>query len=254
MKEKIDDGEVELSVDSSANVYGSLSGDSFLDDFLRNSQTCTHTHTCNPPGPDAAHTHTCYHTHTHVFPSEEDNTPRNRTSPRSKPRRALGNREAVRKYREKKKAQVAYLEEEVKKLRIVNQQLIKKLQRQASLETEILRLRGLLLDLRGKIDNELGAFPLQKQCNNINTFKEGDCGIQSTGEDDLPCLAGSSIPANSIGGCGMATWETNCQPPTIDCQANAHDDCQANAHNVESAEKCFEGLMDTMLSSASRAE
>ncbi|KAL2523354.1 Basic-leucine zipper transcription factor [Forsythia ovata] len=48
---------------------------------------------------------------------------------------------------------MAYLEEEVKKLRFVNQQLIKKLQRQAILETEILRLMGLLLDLRGKVDN-----------------------------------------------------------------------------------------------------
>lgn len=50
-------------------------------------------------------------------------------------------------------------------------------------------------------------------------------------------MAGSSIPIANIGGCGkmLATWEANCEPPTIDCQANEH--------NVGSAQKCFEGLM-----------
>ncbi|KAL2500040.1 Basic-leucine zipper (bZIP) transcription factor family protein [Abeliophyllum distichum] len=65
----------------------------------------------------------------------------------------MGNREAVWKYRKKKNVHASYLEEDVKKLRFVNQQLVKKLQRLAILETEILRLRGLLLDLRRKVDN-----------------------------------------------------------------------------------------------------
>ncbi|KAF0923382.1 hypothetical protein E2562_006287 [Oryza meyeriana var. granulata] len=137
--------------------------DSF-DDFLNNNTTtCTHTHTCNPPGPSAAtHTHTCLHTHTQVFAtgSGEEDIKEDLT----KPRRPLGNREAVRKYREKKKAHAAFLEEEVRKLRAANQQLLRRLQGHAALEAEVIRLRSILLDLRGKIDMEIGTFPFQKQC------------------------------------------------------------------------------------------
>ena len=46
----------------------------------------------------------------------------------------LGNREAVRKYREKKKARTASLEDEVVKLRAVNQHLMKRLLNQTVLE------------------------------------------------------------------------------------------------------------------------
>lgn len=175
-----DGGEAELSEhvfapnsDSSTNnIQTSGCANSFLDEFLRSAQTCTHTHTCNPPGPasdaDAApHTHTCYHTHTQLIPP-------------SKPKRTtIGNREAVRKYREKKKAHTAYLEEEVKKLRFVNQQLIRKVQKQAALENEISRLRGLFLDLRRKIDAELGAFPIQKHSNSSTTSKVGNRGFSA---------------------------------------------------------------------------
>lgn len=237
----MDDEEIEVSdhilrpnSDSSSNIQAPLSSDSFLDDLLRNSQTCTHTHTCNPPGPDAAHTHTCYHTHTHVIPSDEDNVLRDGKSPVSKPRRPLGNREAVRKYREKKKAHAAYLEEEVKKLRLKNQVLMGKLKRQAILETEVLRLRSLLLDLGGKIDDELGDFPYQKQCNSRNSFTEGESGVQPTTVNNLGCnLAGSSVPSNVISRCGntSATLGSNCQPPTIRCDANTN--------YLESANKCL---------------
>ncbi|CAN1813832.1 Basic leucine zipper 19 [Linum perenne] len=79
--------------------------------------------------------------------------------------RPLGNRVAVRKYREKKKARAAYLEEEVKKLRAVNQQLVRKLERQAMLQSEVVRLRGLLVDLRAKVGLELGSCSSQKQAN-----------------------------------------------------------------------------------------
>lgn len=219
----MDDGEIELSdhvrrpnSDSSSNFRASLPSDySFLDDFLRNSQTCTHTHTCNPPGPEAAHTHTCYHTHTHLIPSEDNG---NERSPISKPRRTPGNREAVRKYREKKKAHAAYLEEEVKKLRRMNQILMGKLQRQSILEMEISRLRALLFGLRGKIDDELREFPSQRECNSTNRFKEGECGFQHTS-------------VNSLG---------NCQPPSISCEANL---------NIESDKKFLQGSMETLLSS-----
>lgn len=215
-----DDGEIEVSEhvlrpnsDSSSNFQASLSSESLLDDLLRDSRTCSHTHTCNPPGPDdAAHTHTCYHTHTRVIPSEEDNVMPDEKSPISRPRRPLGNREAVRKYREKKKAEAAHLEEEAKKLRLMNQVLMGKLQKQALLETEILRLRSLLLGLRGKIDDELGEFPFQDHCNSISSFTEGEC------VDKFGC--------NSAG----SSWGGNCQPPTIRCEANTN--------YLESAKKC----------------
>ncbi|KAK6120825.1 hypothetical protein DH2020_045430 [Rehmannia glutinosa] len=221
----MDDGDVELSDhilipnsdSSSNNIQASLSSNSFVDDLLRNAQTCTHTHTCNPPGPDATHTHTCYHTHTHVIPSDEDNGLHNKKDPVSKP---SGNREAVRKYREKKKAHAAYLEEEVKKLRHVNKVLMGKLQRRAILETEIVRLRGLLLDLRGKIDNELGDF--------------------------LFNLDGSFDPSNGIGGCGEAinTWESNCQHAIVECETNEK--------YIESSEKGLQDSLETLVSSSPR--
>ncbi|BFG20325.1 hypothetical protein CerSpe_065990 [Prunus speciosa] len=167
----MDDGEVGTS---------DQAVDTFVDECLKNTQTCTHTHTCNPPGPDAAHTHTCYHTHTQVLPSEDNDGAKNKehSFPRPRRRRPSRNREAVRKYREKKKAHTAYLEEEVKKLRLLNQQLVRKIQGQAILETEFLRLRSVFLDLRGKIDHELGAFPFQNQCKTSSVLTEGDCNPQ----------------------------------------------------------------------------
>lgn len=243
---------------SSSNFQGSTPIDSFLDDFLKNTRTCTHTHTCNPPGPDAAHTHTCYHTHTHVFASDEDEAPNHKQHSLSKVRRPSGNREAVRKYREKKKAHTAYLEEEVKKLRLLNQQLVKKLQGQAILEAEVLRLRSLFLDLRGKIDNELGVFPFQKQCNTTSSFKEGDCGLQSTSgaigprcEMDLPCFhphVGSSSQPSIIGSRKMmVSWEGNCQPPVVDCRGNMNDMVSAEGHHAMDT-------VEALVSSASQAE
>ncbi|KAJ0592230.1 putative transcription factor bZIP family [Helianthus annuus] len=51
--------------------------------------------------------------------------------------RPLGNREAVKEYREKKKARAASLEDEVVRLRALNQQLMKRIQSQAGLEAEV---------------------------------------------------------------------------------------------------------------------
>lgn len=192
--------------------------DPFLDGLLKNTRTCTHTHSCNPPGPDYQHTHTCYHTHTQLLPSEDQDL----VPIKLKPRRPLGNREAVRKYREKKKAHTAYLEEEVKKLRLVNQQLVRKLQGQDFMEKEVLRLRGLLLDLRGMIDKELGVSPFQKQCNVGSSYgnsEEGNCGeVGLSCEDDRLCFH-----ANGGSGKMVVSYEGNCESAIVDCQADRND-------------------------------
>ncbi|XP_062115603.1 basic leucine zipper 19-like [Humulus lupulus] len=254
MKAKVDDGELETSDDpllpnenSSTNFHDSMSVDSFIDDLLKNARTCTHTHTCNPPGPDSAHTHTCYHTHTQVLASEDDDHTTNKEHSGSKSRKSSGNREAVRKYREKKKAHAAYLEEEVKKLRMVNQKLVKKLQRQTVLEAEVLRLRSLLIDLRGKIDDELGSFPFKKLCNTTTIFKEGDCELQPAGgvlglqcETDSPCfhshVGSSSQVTAGVNGQMVAPWKENCQPVIADCQANINEISSADLQAMDATQ------------------
>ncbi|KAG8364410.1 hypothetical protein BUALT_Bualt19G0125900 [Buddleja alternifolia] len=85
--------------------------------------------------------------------------------------RPFGNREAVRKYREKKKAKIASLEDEVVGLRALNEQLMKKVERQALLEVEIARLKCLLVDIRGRIEGEIGSFPYhQNKMDNISNI------------------------------------------------------------------------------------
>ncbi|KAM7267271.1 hypothetical protein ACFE04_009437 [Oxalis oulophora] len=197
------------------NLQDSASADSFLDDFLKNTRTCTHTHTCNPPGPDFAHTHTCYHTHTQVIESQENDNSCRKDNSSVKPRtRPLGNREAVRKYRQKKKVQTAYLEEEARKLRLINQQLIRKLQGQLILEAEVLRLKSLLANLRGKIDTEIGIFPFQKQCNTANGLECQilPCFQDHTGLSSQDCVGGSQ--------------------KIVDCRVRTHDE----GHSMDTTE------------------
>jgi hypothetical protein len=175
--------------------------DSFDEFFNSATTTCTHTHSCNPPGPSVAmHTHTCLHAHTLVLGSggEDDDDAREDSA---KPRRPLGNREAVRKYREKKKAHAAFLEEEVKKLRAANQQLQRRLQGHAALEAEVARLRSLLLDIRGKIDAEVsGVLPFQKPCS-VGSVACADPAL---------CFNGNS----EVGG----GWEESSRPAAADCR------------------------------------
>lgn len=81
----------------------------------------------------------------------------------------------MRKYREKKKARTAYLEDEVKRLQSLNEQMLRKLQSQEMMESELIRLRTLVVEMQGKIDVELCGFSFQKQCNGSGfVFKEGD--------------------------------------------------------------------------------
>ncbi|KAL8248413.1 hypothetical protein R6Q59_005281 [Mikania micrantha] len=147
------------------DIPSSDSMNSFFDEIFNDTQACTHTHKCNPPGPDSSHTHTCYHVHTKILPatSDDDNTPSTGSLKKTRNKKPPGNREAVRKYREKKKARAASLEDEVVRLRALNQQLMKRVQSQAGLEAEVGRLKCLLVDMRGRINGEIGSFPYQKQ-------------------------------------------------------------------------------------------
>ncbi|KAM3215113.1 hypothetical protein ACQJBY_067217 [Aegilops geniculata] len=147
---------------------------SYFDDILMDTEQvacCTHTHTCNPPARHLPHTHSCHHVHS-KFPASAssdagDETPAEledaHATSRSKRRRPSGNQAAVRKYREKKKAHTALLEEEAARLRAMNEQLAKKVQDHAALEAEAARLRCLLVDVRGRIEGEIGAFPYQRR-------------------------------------------------------------------------------------------
>jgi hypothetical protein len=58
----------------------------------------------------------------------------------------FGNKAAVRKYQEKKKAHTAYLEAQVNHLIAVNQLLVKRLQFQAFLNSQVARLRYLVAE------------------------------------------------------------------------------------------------------------
>nr|ACG33099.1 DNA binding protein [Zea mays] len=146
----------------------SCSMDSYFDEILKDTEhlACTHTHTCNPPVHDLSHTHTCVHVHTKIVAASpgdaESPSENNSNGNAASKKRPSGNRAAVRKYREKKKAHTASLEEEVVHLRALNQQLMKKLQSHAALEAEAARLRCLLVDIRGRIEGEIGAFPYQR--------------------------------------------------------------------------------------------
>jgi hypothetical protein len=173
--------------------------DSF-DEFLNSTTTtCSHTHSCSPPGPSASmHAHVCLHTHTQVIADGgEDHDSRDESS---KSRRPRGNREDVRKYREKRKAHATFLEEEIKRLRATNQQLVKRLQSHAALEAEVVRLRSLLLDVRGKIDAEVSGFPFPKQCS------VGSVSV--VGADPALCFNDNS----EVGG----AWEESSGPATAD--------------------------------------
>lgn len=236
----MDDGELDFSnhdVFPSADLGdlpSSCSMDSFFDEILKDTHACTHTHTCNPPGPDFSHTHTCFHVHTKILPapSEEKTTPDDsgESAETKSKKRPSGNREAVRKYREKKKARAASLEDEVLRLRALNQQLMKKLQGQAALEAEISRLKCLLVDIRGRIEGEIGSFPYQKPVKttdvyqnvaheNLNgTYMINSCNVQC--DDQVYCLQ-PGVEGRSGEGMALNGQEMNgCEFENFHCIGN----------------------------------
>ncbi|TXG64757.1 hypothetical protein EZV62_011751 [Acer yangbiense] len=232
----MEDGELDFSnheLFSTANmgeIPNSSSMDSFFDELLKDTHACTHTHTCNPPGPDSSHTHTCFHVHTKIVaPSSEDKVSTDDTAEsteKKSKKRPSGNREAVRKYREKKKARTASLEDEVVRLRAVNQQLLKRLQGQAALEAEIARLKCLLVDIRGRIEGEIGSFPYQKSVNNMSypnpnlasAYVMNPCNMQC--DDQVYCLhpglEGKSGEGMELNGQSL----NGCEFENLQCMAN----------------------------------
>ncbi|XP_022986096.1 basic leucine zipper 19-like isoform X1 [Cucurbita maxima] len=245
----MEEGELESSnpeVFSSSNAVelpNSCSMDTFLDEILKDTHACTHAHTCNPSGPDYSHTHTCFHVHTKVVSSPtEDKVSTDDTAEsvdKKTKKRSLGNREAVRKYREKKKARAASLEDEVMRLTALNQQLLKRLQGQAALEAEISRLKCLLVDIRGRIEGEIGSFPYHKPANSnlLNQNAPGSyvinpCNVQCN--DQPYCLnagtdgkSGESVLLNghSFSACDIGNLECLANQNT---GANELPDCELN--------------------------
>ncbi|CAK9144925.1 unnamed protein product [Ilex paraguariensis] len=233
----MDDGELDFSTHemfSSSNIGdlpSSCSMDSFFEELLKDTHACTHTHTCNPPGPDDnPHTHTCYHVHTKIVPAQsEDKIPSDDTAEsadKKAKKRPSGNREAVRKYREKKKARAASLEDEVTRLRALNQKLLQRLQGQAVLEAEIARLKCLLVDIRGRIEGEIGAFPYQKPSKGGDVYQNlananlpgayvvNPCNMQC--DDEAYCLhpgvegkngEGAAVSGLGLGGCEFESMQ-----------------------------------------------
>lgn len=190
----MDDGDLDFS---NPEAYldaagGGCSMDSYFDGILNDTEhlACTHTHTCNPPVHDLAHhTHTCVHVHTKILSASDDAAETSESLPDAKKQRPSGNRAAVRKYREKKKAHTALLEEEVAHLKAVNQQLVKKLQSHSALEAEVARLRCLLVDIRGRIEGEIGTFPYQRSVKSNEFVDQGSFlgGAQVMNSCDFRC-------------------------------------------------------------------
>ncbi|XP_022763048.1 basic leucine zipper 23-like isoform X1 [Durio zibethinus] len=230
----MDDGELDFSNqevfsgNNMGDIPSSCSMDSFFNELLNDHHACTHTHTCNPPGPDNSHTHTCFHVHTKIVPaSTEDKAAIDDTAgsrEKKSKKRPLGNKEAVRKYREKVKARAASLEDEAARLRAVNQQLLKRLQGQAALEAEIARLKCLLVDIRGRIEGEIGSFPYQKSATNVNmmnlpgSYVMNPCNVQCN--DQMYCLhpgtEGKTGEAAALNGQGF----NGCELDNIQCFVN----------------------------------
>ncbi|KAI4989714.1 hypothetical protein ZWY2020_038077 [Hordeum vulgare] len=113
----------------------------------------------------AHHTHTCVHFHTKIL------SPLTMMLSHRTPKRPQGNR-AIVKYHEKK-AHTTLLEEEVAHLKAMNEKLVKKLQGHSALEAKVARLRCMLVDIRGRIEGEIGTFPYQRSVKSNEFVDQG---------------------------------------------------------------------------------
>ncbi|KAI3987423.1 hypothetical protein MKX01_042427 [Papaver californicum] len=168
--------------------------DNFFDYMLDDAHARTQTNTSNQSehdmsrNPELPHSPNYIHSLTqNPAPVEEKTTTEDtdESVDKKSKKRQHGNRESERKYRERKKARQASTEDEVRRLRIINQQLLKKLQGLVALEQEVARFKLLLVDIRGRIKGELGSFPFQKPANGLGFIPQKIPQSTSVGAYDV---------------------------------------------------------------------
>ncbi|XP_026438013.1 basic leucine zipper 19-like [Papaver somniferum] len=179
----MDDGEFDFSNQVLKNMEHQLTSscamDScFFNDILDHTHGSNHTNSTSNQTeqgmPELPHSQNYINFSTKNLPAAEKNTTEGTDeSDDNKPKkRQHGNRESVRKYRERKKARQASIEDELNRMRIVNQQLLKRMQGLVSLEQEVARFKCLLVDIRGRIKGELGSFPYKTPTNGIGVIPQ----------------------------------------------------------------------------------
>ncbi|KAI3882094.1 hypothetical protein MKX03_021230 [Papaver bracteatum] len=152
-------------------LFSSCGMDSFFDYMLDDTHARTHTNTnSNQSEQDMSQNLDLPHSPNYIHFITQNTLVAEKTTSEDtddsvdkkfKKRSHAGNRESVRKYRERKKARQASLEDELIQLRIVNQQLLKRVQGLVTLEQEVARFKCLLTEISGTIKGELGSFPYQ---------------------------------------------------------------------------------------------
>ncbi|RZC63393.1 hypothetical protein C5167_025117 [Papaver somniferum] len=162
-------------------LFSSCPMDSFSDYMLDDTHARTHTYANSNQSEqdisqnlDLPHSPNYIHFITQNPPVEEKTTSEDTDDSVDEKfkKRSHGNRESVRKYRERKKARQASMEDELIRLRIVNQQLLKRVQGLVALEQEVARFKCLLTEIRGRIKGELGSFPYQQPAAGIGIIPQ----------------------------------------------------------------------------------
>ncbi|KAI3882095.1 hypothetical protein MKX03_021231 [Papaver bracteatum] len=167
----MDDGELDFSNQILKNMEHHL-----LSSFNDDTHARTHINTSDQPERDMLqnlelpHSADYIHFGTKTLPMEGKATTEetDESVDQTSKKRPQANRESVRKYRERKKARRVSMEDELIRLRIVNQQLLKRLQGLVALEQEVARFKCLLVEIRGRIKGELGSFPFHKPATGDN--------------------------------------------------------------------------------------
>ncbi|XP_026459076.1 basic leucine zipper 23-like [Papaver somniferum] len=185
------------------HLLSSSAMDSFFDDTPADTHARTHTDTWNQPEQEHTsqnlelpHSPSYIHLGNKTFPVDRKTTTEeiDEFVDRTSKTHPHGNRESVGKYRERKKALQVSMKDELIRLRIVNQQLLKRLQGLVALEQEAARFKCLLVEIRGRIKGELGSFPFQKpatgngvihqnmlQSNLVGSYDVNQCDHQYAG-------------------------------------------------------------------------